>query len=204
LGFEIIACHIRKHGYVSAVVSGLSASYIRNVRRKCIGAFIVSVNGLAVFTCASITTALAAVAATDDTSLTIFFAPEHFPVHSLPNDSPIHLSVDQLRMIYAICTSAAAGSMPEVSEAPVQSPCEPELSHDDFTLVMHSLNTTVFGIEAEQALGSFSCHKLKLLDNWTGWLVAEGKQLDSMAKQETHGPPVQPPPGKRILRQHWN
>jgi hypothetical protein len=75
---------------LSAVVSGSSASHIRNIRRKYIGAFVVSVDGLAVFTCASILAALTAVAASDATSFTIVFAPERYiPVHSRPNDSPI-------------------------------------------------------------------------------------------------------------------
>jgi hypothetical protein len=205
LGFDITACHIRKRGYLSAVVSGSSASHIRNIRRKYIGAFVVSVDGLAVFTCASILAALAAVAASDATSFTIVFAPERYiPVHSRPNDSPLHLSVDQLRVIHALRSSVDARSIPEVPEAPVRSPSESVLSHDYFTLMMRSLNTTVFGTEAEQALGSFTRRKLKLLANWNDWLAAEGKQLDSMAKQEMYGPPVYPPPGAIILRQHWN
>jgi hypothetical protein len=205
LGFEITACHIRKRGYLSAVVSGLSASYIRNVRRKHLGALVVPVNGLAVFICASIITALATVAASDDTSFSIVFAPERYiPVRSRPNDSPIHLSVDQIHVIHANCTSVAARSIPDVPEAPVQSQCESALSHNYFTLVMRSLNTTVFGTETEQALGSFTRRKLRLLDNWTDWLAAEGKQLDSMSKQEKYGPPVRPPPGAIILCNHWN
>jgi hypothetical protein len=34
LGFDITACHIRNRGYLSPVVSGSSASHIRNIRRK--------------------------------------------------------------------------------------------------------------------------------------------------------------------------
>jgi Reverse transcriptase (RNA-dependent DNA polymerase)/GAG-pre-integrase domain len=216
LGFIITACHIRKRGYLSAVAPGSSASYIRNVRRRFIGAFVVSVNGLAVFTCDSILAALAAVAASDDTCFTIVFAPERYlPVHLRPNDSPIHLSVDQLRVIHAIRThsSAFCCPIPEAPEAPAPTPCE-SVTFDHITLVMSSLNATVHGTgslnatvhgtAAEQALGSFTRRKLKLLDNWPDWLAAEAKQLDSMAKQEMYGAPVHPPPGAIILRQHWN
>jgi hypothetical protein len=69
---------------------------------------------------------------------------------------------------------------------------------------MSSLNTTVFGTSAKQALGSFTRRKLKRLDNWNDWLKAESKQLDSMAKQAMYGKPVHPPPGAIILRRHWN
>lgn len=106
-------------------------------------------------------------------------------------------------MIHEIRASVDAGSIPVVPEPPTSSTCEP-VAHNHLTLVMSSLNTTVFGTEAEQALGSFTRRKLKLLDNWADWLAAEGKQLDSMAKQEMYGSPVHPPPGAIILRQHWN
>jgi hypothetical protein len=208
LGFEITACHIRKRGYLSAVASGSSASHIRNVRRKFIGAFVVSVNGLAVFTCESILLALTDVVASDATSFTIVFAPERYiPVHSRPHDSPLHLSVDQLRTIHTLRSDITFGSFPEVPEAPAPStpdrPSDP-VPYDHFPLLMRSLNTTVFGTAAEQALGSFTRRKLKRLTNWDDWLKAEAKQLDSMAKQEMYGSPVHPPAGAIILRQHWN
>ena len=106
-------------------------------------------------------------------------------------------------MIHEIRASVDIGSIPVAPDPPTSSPCE-TISYDHLTLVMSSLNTTVFGTEAEQALGSFTRRKLKLLDNWADWLAAEGKQLDSMAKQEMYGSPVHPPPGAIILRQHWN
>jgi hypothetical protein len=70
--------------------------------------------------------------------------------------------------------------------------------------MMRSLNTTAFGTEEEQALGSFTRRKLQRLSNWKDWQLAEAKQLDSMAKQEMYGPAVYPPAGAIILRQHWN
>jgi Reverse transcriptase (RNA-dependent DNA polymerase) len=249
LGFEINACHIRRRGYLCSVASGSSASYIRNIRRKYIGAFIVSVNGHSVFTCASILAALSTIATSDDMTFTIVFAPDRYiPVHSRPHDSPIHLSVDQLRVVHAVRSLltvdpddivgfpdsiaqldpsdfdglpdliarvdhddladlpdliARTTEVPEPPSASIDSDCDP-VSHDHFTLMMRSLNTTVFGTEAEQALGSFTRRKLKKLDNWNDWLAAEAKQLDSMAKQEMYGAPVYPPPGAIILRQHWN
>jgi hypothetical protein len=43
---------------------------------------------------------LTAVVASDAVSFTIVFAPDRYiPVSSRPHDSPLHLSVDQLRLI---------------------------------------------------------------------------------------------------------
>jgi hypothetical protein len=43
LGFEISAYHIRKRGYISGIVPSTSAARICNVRRKYLGAYVVSV-----------------------------------------------------------------------------------------------------------------------------------------------------------------
>ena len=97
---------------------------------------------------------------------------------------------------------ARTTEVPEPPSASIDSDCN-HVSHDHFTLMMRSLNTTVFGTDAEQALGSFTRRKLKKLDNWNDWLAVEAKQLDSMAKQEMYGAPIYPPPGAIILR-HWS
>ena len=193
LGFEIKECHIRRRGYVSAIVPHTSAARIRNVRRKYVGAFVVSINGAAVFTAASVILALQAIVESDDTHFTIVFAPDRYiPVHERRPDQPLHLSIDQLRVIDGVRTGQH-----NVPPHPIAS--------DDFALLLiRSLNTTVHGTAEEQALGSFSRRKLRQLPNWTDWLAAEFKQLDSMAKQDMYGSPQLPPPGAIILRQHWN
>ena len=78
LGFEISECHIRKRGYVSAIAPHTSAARIRNVRRKYIGAYVVSVNGTAVFTAESVILALQAIVDSDDTQFTMVFAPDRY------------------------------------------------------------------------------------------------------------------------------
>ena len=208
LGFEICACHIRKRGYVSGIVASTTAARIRNVRRKYIGAFVVSVNNTPVFTCDSIVAALNAAAVSDDASVIIVFAPERYiPVHDRPRDDPIHLSVDQLLIIHSLRSASLVPptAVPNTeAPEPVYATSQEPLSHDQILIMMRSLNTTVFGTTEEQALGGFTRRKLKRLSNWNEWLQAEAKQLDSMAKQDMYGPPVHPPPGAIILRQHWN
>ena len=95
LGFEIEECHIRKRGFVSGIVANTTASRIRNVCCKYIGAFVVSVNDVAVFTAASILDAPGTAATSDDPSFNIVFTPDrYFPVVDRHLDQPMHLTVD--------------------------------------------------------------------------------------------------------------
>jgi Reverse transcriptase (RNA-dependent DNA polymerase)/GAG-pre-integrase domain len=196
LGFEVSECHIRKRAYVSGIVPHTSAARIKNARRKYIGSFIVSVNDAPIFTAESAVLALSAAASTDNTSFRIVFAPDRYiPVSNRRQNSPIHLSVDQLRCINAILSVPAATTKASVPSSP---------SPDNDVLMIRSLNTTSHGTAEEQALGSFTRRKLKHLSNWKDWQDGEFKQLDSMAKQDMYGEPCIPPKDAIILRQHWN
>ncbi|KAI2511652.1 Retrotransposon gag protein [Fragilaria crotonensis] len=202
LGFEIMECHIRRRGYVSGVVANTTASRIRNVRRKYIGAFVVSINDVAVFTAASILDALRVVAASDEQTFKIVFAPDRYiPVVDRHLDQPIHLSVEQLRTVSAIRSSSPQPNLPDGGIA-----CNEDSTIDDdhVQLLLRSLNTTTHGTPEEQSLGSFTRRKLRRLPNWKEWQDAEFKQLDSMAKQEMYGAPVPAPRDAIVLRQHWN
>ena len=66
LGFEVLKCQ----------PYNTSASWIKNVRRKYLGAFIVSINENPIFTAESAIAALKAIASSDDKSFNIVFAPE--------------------------------------------------------------------------------------------------------------------------------
>ncbi len=191
-------------------MASTSAARIRNVRRKYIGAYIVSVDDVHVFSCDSVVADLTAVVASDAVSITIVFAPDwYIPVSSRPNDSPLHLSVDQLRLVDTLRAPSAIDATPFAPNAAAPEPrctaiMQEPLPHDQLLLLMRSLNTTAFGTEEEQALGSFTRCKLKRLSNWNDWLLAEAKQLDSMAKQGMYGTAIYPPAGAIILTQHWN
>ncbi|KAI2495239.1 hypothetical protein MHU86_19293 [Fragilaria crotonensis] len=109
LGFEIKECHIRKRGFVSGIIPNTTASRIRNVRRKYIGAFVVSINDVAVFTAASILEALQAAATSEEQSFKIVFAPDRYiPVVDRHLDQPLHLSVDQLRTVSTILSMSSS------------------------------------------------------------------------------------------------
>ena len=189
---------------VSGIVANTTASRIRNVRRKYIGAFIVSINDVAVFTAASILDALRAAAASDEQSFKIVFAPDRYiPVADRHLDQPLHLSVDQLRTISAIKSlSLSPDTIADASN--FHSEDAAELDDDHAQVLLRSLNTTTHGTSEEQSLGSFTRRKLRRLPNWKEWQDAEFKQLDSMAKQEMYGAPVSTPRDAIILRQHWN
>ncbi|KAI2500857.1 hypothetical protein MHU86_13643 [Fragilaria crotonensis] len=150
-------------------------------------------------------------------SFTIVFAPDRYiPVSARLNDSPLHLSVDQLRLIDLLRGPASAPSSLPVPNATAPEPriaitMHEPLPHDQLLLMMRSLNTTAFGTEEEQALGSFTRRKLQRLSNWKDWQLAEAKQLDSMAKQRcmdppsTHLPRHYSPPALELLHQgRWN
>jgi GAG-pre-integrase domain len=193
LGFEISECHIRKRAYVSNIIPHTSAGRIKNARRKYIGSFVVSINDTPIFTAESALSALTAVASSDDVSFKIVFAPDRYiPIATRRQNSPIHLSVDQLRVINAI-----------LSEAPSANDLS-AVSDDCPALIIRSLNTTSHGTAEEKGIGSFTRRKLIRLSNWDQWKLGEFKQLDSMAKQEMYGAPCIPPPDAIILRQHWN
>ena len=183
-------CHIRRHGYVSGIVPHTSAARIRNVRRRYIGAFVVSVNGSSVFTSDSIVDALHTVVANDSTSLSIVFAPDRYiPVDERCPEPLLHLFVDQLQVVQDIQHGSPL----------------PALMVDDLEiLAIHSLNTTTHGTNDKQRLCRFTRRKLRRLSNWPDWQAAEFKQLDSMAKQDMYGSPVFPPLNATILRQDWN
>ncbi|KAI2514205.1 retrotransposon [Fragilaria crotonensis] len=154
------------------------------------------------FTAASITAALETVATSDERSFKIVFAPDRYiPVVDRHLDQPLHLSIDQLRVISTIKLSPSPptaihdGSFEEFDDDP---------NDDQVQILLRSLNTTTHGTSEEQGLGGFTRRKLRKLPNWSDWKAAEFKQLDSMAKQEMYGDPVHAPKGSIILRQHWN
>ena len=191
LGFEISECHIRKRAYISGIVPHTSASRIKNVRCKYIRSFIVSVNDHPVFTADSALAVLSTIVASDDVSFKIVLAPDRYiPIADRRHNSPVHLSVDQLRVINAILADSSTDTAPDPDDSPA--------------LIMRSLNTTSYGTTEEQAIGSFTRRKLLRLPNWNEWQAGEFKQLDSMAKQELYGAPCIPPPDAIILRQHWS
>ncbi|KAI2506527.1 hypothetical protein MHU86_7937 [Fragilaria crotonensis] len=204
LGFEIMECHIRRRGYVSGIVANTTASRIRNVRRKYIGAFVVSINDVAVFIAASILDALRAAAASDEQTFKIVFAPDRYiPVADRHLDQPIHLSgVEQLRTVSAILSSSPQSKPPDNDT--VLDNDDDNFDDDHAQLLLRSLNTTTHGTPEEQGLGSFTRRKLRRLPNWKEWQDAEFKQLDLMAKQEMYGAPVPAPRDAIVLRQHWN
>ena len=203
LGFDIKECHIRKRGFISGIVANTTASRIRNVRRKYIGAFVVSINDVTVFTAESILDALRAAAASDAPSFKIVFAPDRYiPIADRHLEHPLHLTVDQLRTIAAINSLSLS---PETITEDVASLSDAtELDDDHAHILLRSLNTTTHGTPDEQSLGSFTRRKLRRLPNWQQWEDAEFKQLDSMAKQEMYGAPVIAPRDAIVLRQHWN
>ena len=55
----------------------------------------------------------------------------------------------------------------------------------------------------EQALGQFTCKKLKKLPNWDEWQLAKFRQFDRFGKLEMYGQPITLPQNCVLLRPHW-
>ena len=164
LGFTIEECHIRKRGFVSGIIANTTASRIRNVRRKYIGAFVVSVNNVTVFTAASIIDALHTAAVSDKPYFKIVFAPDRYvPVADRHLNQPLHLSIDQLRTISVIKSLSLS---PEIFAGDFAFPNDAtEVDDDHAQVLLRSLNTTTYGTPDEQSLGSFTRRKLRRLPN---------------------------------------
>ena len=58
---------------------------------------------------------------------------------------------------------------------------------------------------AEQALGKFSCRKLKNMDTWDEWVAGERKQLNQFYDLQMFGKSILYPTEDNvvILRSHW-
>ena len=81
-------------------------------------------------------------------------------------------------------------------------PHEHEPSHEEIVPAMNALRSTEATPE-EQALGRYTCQKLKTLDDWSQWLAGERKQLDQFHDLEMCGEPHPIPPDGILLRSHW-
>ena len=55
----------------------------------------------------------------------------------------------------------------------------------------------------EQALGQFTCKKLKKLPNWDEWQLAKFRQFDRFGKLEMYGQPILILRICVLLRPHW-
>jgi len=69
-----------------------------------------------------------------------------------------------------------------------------EPSYEEIILAINALCSTAVTL-AEQALGHFTRHKLKTLDNWQQCRAGEHKQLDQFHDLGMYGKPCKLPPG---------
>lgn len=100
----------------------------------------------------------------------------------------------------------------QLTVADVRSIAAVRYPHLDFSEASISTNEMEMAIKAiqsqaitpvEQALGRFTCHKLKSLTTWDEWRAGEHKQLDHFHDLKMYGQPMPKPPGAIVLRPHW-
>ena len=150
------------------------------------GAYLVSVNDIDVFTMADALAALERLRHDSVQQLKLVFAPETY-VPPANRSEVLGITLDQIRAITHLRDTTAHGP----SDIPVN-----DLSADDLNCLVQALSTTDLRPSDEQAIGKFTRRKLRQLTTWPLWRAAEHKQLDDMAKQGMYAPlpPSQPLP----------
>jgi Reverse transcriptase (RNA-dependent DNA polymerase) len=198
-GFELFTCTHRRRVAISDILRDTTGAGIQNGRHRYIGAFLVAINGVPVFSLEDATTAFRGIRDAPDTpTLLVTLSPERQPpLRDLRE--PFVFGIDQLRAVNSIRT-ATHDSLDALSD-------------DTLTLLVASLTTATppttpsqnvaSDDTPERALGHLTRRKLLQLSTWPAWQEAIFEQLDNMAKQDMYGTAVTPPPDAIILRQHW-
>jgi hypothetical protein len=210
-GFRILSDSTSNRAYVSEILPRTSSATMcsspKATSRKYKGSFLTAINDSPVFTAADATRLLVALRATlpAPTRFTVTLAPEPLPSlhdrtlalheHDLDDlatrtapDDGLTIGGDELRAIHALR-----------SDHPFSTD---EITTDELDLLIHSIQSESV-TAAERALGRFTRRRLRNLDNWPFWKVAETKQLDQFHELGMFGSPIIPPKDAIILNPHW-
>jgi Reverse transcriptase (RNA-dependent DNA polymerase) len=192
----------RDRPYVRGIKGGKEANRARAFWKKLLGSFVLHVDGLPCRDAAALRELLSDLAANPPgTPVTITLDPEPYVYNKDKHGPALHLSAEQMASIHAL---RGAGTQDEMDQA-----YSDFVTYYDETcadLLVHALGATVLGTPEERMLSRLTRKNLQRLPTWHEWQQGpkgEFAQLDDMAEKGMYGPPVDPPKGAIILRQHW-
>ena len=182
-GFVVDECHLRYRAFLKNVEPHTSASAIRNIRHRFIGAYIVQINDYPIFDLQDADSAFDILRRSADLqSFTVILAPEKYvPVRN--RREPMRINACQLRAITSLRNSSS--------------------------MVVHSIaadtDASVVPITPDELRikDNLTRGKLLKLATWPLWQEAEFAQLDAHAAQSMFGPPMMPPSGAVVLHPTW-
>jgi hypothetical protein len=211
-GFVLAECSRLKRGFVESFSAPAVGKTLKATRKAFTHSYIVSVNGLPVFSLDDVDAVFDSIASSNTTPSTveIVLAPERKADFD-DRPSPLHLRISDLRRVHAL--QHAAPDLPcnlRVAVAELYDDLDDPTVSEIMSQVQHSickLQTDAMTDE-ERKLTSFSRGRLKKLSNWSDWDAAHDDQLDNhfesgtIVKAVLRPVPVSGRP-PNVLRVHW-
>lgn len=210
LGVEYRKCDRFLRAYLSDVhVSPPGFRSLRAFKKRYLGAYIIRVGDVPVFSPDQVDKALADLASSSSPpdTVTLSFAPERFVPTRSALDPPLHLRISDLRRICSlhhvpahdglsnsalrqeldnadigISASTLHDLMQHVRDGPFDTTSDEEFH-------VHRLQNEYLTDE-EAKLPSFTRRNLKKLSNWADWDAAHDKQLDAHHDSHVFAPPI--------------
>ena len=200
LGLSIKNCEARGRGYLADIAKGSSAATIKNWRRTLVGAYIIQVNDVAVYSKSDIEEAL--IVAKEEAgkqpkpSVRLTLAPDSGASTS-PEGTP-QLAIDQLRHVVRLVYEMEHGYPPTPEE---------DLDDHDIVAVIDTRGSArTATVKKKKGSSQYTRRELLGREDWPEWHKAEHKMLDNMEIDEMYGKPVhrsQVPRNSIVLGSVW-
>lgn len=193
LGFTFTDCARLHRAFINGVDRPCSSFTLSAFRRRFLGSYVVSVNGVPTFSSVSISAVLENLRKDPScpTTVLVVLAPERKTDIVAAHGAPLHLRVQDLRHICALRSLPSISSSHEVRSTLIQ--IESSISDHDAIAVIHRLQSDSMTPD-ECTLKSFTHRNLQRLPNWSDWDAAFDAQLDAHFTAGALGLPVLRPP----------
>jgi hypothetical protein len=213
-GIETHDCDDRHRAYITDMAPSSTESTLRGWKRNYVGAYIVELNGHAIFNSSDFLTSCDLVhnahRAITHPTLSLTLTPERKEALRDPGVSP-RLHLDQFRPVIRILSEIGEGSAIPVEDLP---------DDNELFSAIHSVTATAGSAPHLLPLpelqdsdpnyklcthsgSKWTRRKLRELACWSRWKLAETVQLNRMDKDGMYGPPCRPHADATVLRQVW-